>query len=305
MSAPVPSPHRFLGFVQIILASVCFGFLGIFGKLAYNNGIPIGELLTFRFILASIVLWVVLILFRPEWTKISGPQFLISAGLGIFGYALFATLYFKALEGLSVALAALLLFTYPLWVQIIAAFMGEKPTAWQVLCSAIVFCGLVFLLWGQISITSFAAFAYALGGAISYAVYIIVSGRYQSQIRPLTSSLYVTTFSALALMVFHNPSMGRIEEYSLLQSQIIFGLALVSTIVPMTLVLASLQKLKKTEVALLSTLEPVVATLASWLLLGEKLLPLQVIGGILILFGLALRFRERMDPEITGVVPNP
>ncbi len=283
---------RLIGFIEIIAASVCFGFLGIFGKLAFNHGISVGELLTYRFILAAFILWAILLLFKPKWTEISGKQFLISAALGIFGYALFATLYFKAVEGLSVALAALLLYTYPLWVQVIAYLMGEKPTSWQLLCTVIAFIGLIFLLWGQINVGSALAFVSGLGSAIAYAIYIVISGKYQKYIRPMTSSLYIISFAAMALLFFHNPSIERLESFNNTQVNIIFGIAILCTIIPMTLVLGSLQKLKKTEVALLSMLEPLTATIASWALLNEGLSPLQLIGGFLILAGLGLRFRE-------------
>ena len=212
--------------------------------------------------------------------------------MGIFGYALFASLYFKAVEGLSVALAALLLYTYPLWVQLIAFFMGEKPSVWQMMCTGIAFVGLIFLLWGQINVGSALSLMCGLGSAIAYAIYIVISERYQKYIRPMTSSLYIISFSAVALLLFHNPSIQRLESFNTTQANIIFGIAILCTIIPMTLVLGSLQKLKKTEVALLSMLEPVTATLASWALLKEGLTVLQLIGGFLILAGLALRFRE-------------
>ena len=287
---------RLIGFIEIITASICFGFLGIFGKLAFNNGISVGELLTYRFILAAFILWATLLLFKPNWTEISGRQFLISAALGIFGYAMFASLYFKALEGLSVALAALLLYTYPLWVQLIAFIMGERPTPWQLLCTGIAFIGLVFLLWGQINIASAFSFICGLGSAIAYAIYIVLSEKYQKYIRPMTSSLYIISFTAVTLLVFHNPSIQRLESFNTTQVNIIFGIALLCTIIPMTLVLGSLQKLKKTEVALLSMIEPLTATLASWALLHEGLTLLQLMGGFLILAGLGLRFRESSTP---------
>ena len=283
---------RTLGFIEIILASVCFGFLGIFGKLAFLHQISVGELLAYRFVLAACILWACILLFKPKIAEISGRQFLISAGLGIFGYAVFATLYFKALEGLSVALAALLLYTYPLWVQIIAFFTGDRPTPWQLLCTALAFIGLVFLLWGQINIDSAFAFICGLGSAIAYAVYIVISEKHQKYIRPMTSSLYVISFAALALLFFHNPSVEKLESFDVTQGKIIFGIAVLCTIIPLTLVLGSLQKLKKTEVALLSMLEPLTATIASWLLLNEGLSLLQWIGGFLLLAGLGLRFKE-------------
>ena len=286
------SKSRLFGFIEIILASVCFGFLGIFGKLAFNNEISVGELLTYRFILAAFILWACILLFKPKVAEISGKQFLISAGLGIFGYAVFATLYFKAVEGLSVALAALLLYTYPLWVQIIAFFTGDRPTPWQLMCTAIAFMGLVFLLWGQINVGSAFAFICGLGSAMAYAIYITISERHQKYIRPMTSSLYVISFAAVALLFFHSPSIAKLESFNVIQGKIIFGIAVLCTIIPMTLVLGSLQKLKKTEVALISMLEPLTATIASWLILNEGLSPLQWIGGFLILAGLGLRFKK-------------
>ena len=200
---------RLIGFIEIISASICFGFLGIFGKLAFNNGISVGELLTYRFILAAFLLWSALLLFKPKWTEISGKQFLISGALGIFGYALFASLYFKAVEGLSVALAALLLYTYPLWVQLIAFFMGERPSVWQMMCTGIAFTGLIFLLWGQINVSSALGFMCGLGSAIAYAIYIVISEKYQKYIRPMTSSLYIISFGAVALLLFHNPLLKK------------------------------------------------------------------------------------------------
>lgn len=289
------NPQRRLGgFLQITIASVCFGFIGIFGKIAFQQGLSVGELLSYRFILAASLLWMGMILFRPDWTRISWTQFLISAGLGIFGYAFFATLYFKAVEGLSVALAALLLYTYPLWVQLITYFMGEKPSRWQLMCTGLAFGGLLLLLWGQINISSFIALLCGLSSAVAYAAYIVVSGRYQREIRPLTSSLYVITFCALTLTIFHNPSIAKLEEFSTTQALTIFGIAIIGTLIPMTLVLASLQKLKKTEVALFAMLEPVTAAVASWLILGESLNSRQLLGGVLILLGLGLRLREKV-----------
>jgi DME family drug/metabolite transporter len=109
----------------------------------------------------------------------------------------------------------------------------------------------------------------------------------------------------VALLLFHSPQIQHLTSFDRTQAGIIFGMAILCTIVPMTLVLGSLQKLKKTEVALLSMIEPLTATLASWLLLKEGLTPLQLIGGVLILSGLGLRFRESSGQETPSNVPNP
>jgi DME family drug/metabolite transporter len=141
---------QLVGILEISIGSLGFGFLGIFGKLAFQSGLSVGALLTYRFIIAAIVLWLGLFIFRRQKIYLSGSQILISAGLGVLGYAVFATLYFTAIQGMSVGLAALLLYTYPFWVSLLShIFLKEKlnSTQWLLLLGA--FVGVCFLLWGD------------------------------------------------------------------------------------------------------------------------------------------------------------
>ena len=117
---------RTLGILQVTTSGICFGFLGIFGKLASRHDISIGELLSFRFLAAGCLLFVLLALFSPRRLKVSLKELLICAGLGILGYAVFSTLYFYAIHGVSVATASLLLYTYPAWVVLGAALLFRE-----------------------------------------------------------------------------------------------------------------------------------------------------------------------------------
>src|SRR5690606_16163859 len=60
------------------------------------------------------------------------------------------------------------------------------------------------------------------------------------------------------------------------------------TILSMSLFIAGLQKLAAWEVSILSTLEPLTAIVLGALFLSENLSPLQVLGCLIMLFGLAL-----------------
>lgn len=278
------------GRLQIIIASIAFGFLGVFGKMAFEAGMSIGELLSFRFSLAALLLWAWFILFHPSWIKISFYQLLVSALLGVLGYAVFATLYFTAIEGVSIALAAMLLYTYPIWVTIIsAALKHEKVTRndWLALAGATL--GLFILLWGQISVKNASAILAGLGSAICYAIYIVTSGRLQKKIRPLTSSLYVITFSALTLYYWHQPHFPDVLKLSKMGGISVVGTALVCTILPLSLVLAGLQKMRSSEAALLTMIEPITATLLGVFFWQESLSLTQALGGILLLGCLTLK----------------
>ncbi|WP_158320347.1 DMT family transporter [Pseudobdellovibrio exovorus] len=281
--------QQLLGFICVLLAGAGFGFLGIFGRLAFQSGLSVGELLSFRFILASLLMGIGLLLFKPQLLRISKNQFFVCAGLGILGYAVFSTFYFKAIEGISVPLAALLLFTFPVLVNLGAHFIfKERLSIRQWISLSIACVGLGILLWGPLIINSAIAVMFALAAALSYAVYVLVSGRYQKEISPITSSFYVIVFATIALCIFHRPDFGKISTFTAEQFLIISGIALISTIAPLALFLTGIQKLSSSKASIIAMIEPVVAAVAAALLLNEQLSGLQLVGAILVLLALVL-----------------
>ena len=281
--------HQITGFIFVLLSGTGFGFLGIFGRLAFQSGLSVGELLSFRFILASFILSMSLLFLKPQLLKISIQQLATSAALGIFGYAVFSTLYFKSIEGISVPLAALLLFTFPIFVNLGSHFiLKERMTKPQVISLIVASVGLGILLWGPLVINSLAAVIYALLAAITYAVYVLVSGRYQKNIHPISSSLYVIISASLALSLFHQPRLDKISMLSAQQFYIIMGIALVSTIGPLALFLAGLQRLPSSQASIIVMVEPVVAAIAAWFILDEHLTGLQLAGASLVLIAIGL-----------------
>ena len=278
-----------LGFIFVLLAGIGFGFLGIFGRLAFQSGLSVGELLTFRFTLAALLLAAGLAVYKPALLKLPLKQVLISAALGIFGYAVFSTLYFKSIEGISVPLAALLLFTFPLFVNLGSHFiLKERMTRLQILSLLIACVGLGILLWGPLVVESFTAVIFGITAAVTYSIYVLVSGRVQKNVHPLSSSLYVIASSALALFCFHQPDFAKVTTLSTHQMLIIAGIALFSTIGPLALFLAGLQRLSSSKASIVVMIEPVVATAAACLLLNENLTATQLFGSLLVMISLAM-----------------
>ncbi len=282
------SPHL-RGTIEISVASVGFGFLGVFGKIAFEHGLSVGELLSYRFLLAGLLLWIFMLLLRPSWIALTRKQILIASALGVFGYGLFSTLYFWAIEGVSITLASLLLYTYPFWVNVFSHFFTQdKISRDEALCLLAGSAGLVMLLWGQIDVRNVLAIIAGLASGISYAIYVMVSGRYQKNVRPISSTLYVITAGALALILFHKPKLENIPHLTQVQLLCIAGLALVCTIMPLTLELSALQKVKSSVVALIMMIEPITAAILGTLIFGERLSGLQLLGAAIVLGALTV-----------------
>lgn len=283
-----------IGFIYVLLAGVGFGFLGIFARMAYQRGISVGELLTWRFALASLILWLFLLIFRPNLVKLPIKQILISIALGCFGYSVFSTLYFMAIQGISVSLAALLLFTFPIFVNLGAHFiLKDKLKSRQVFSLLLATVGIGILVWGPLFVHSFQSVAYALLAAVAYAIYVLASGRYQQGVKPISSSLYVITSAAITLFIFHGPSIHRLAYFSRDSLLIILGLATVCTVAPLTFFLTGLQKLSSSKASIVVMVEPVVAALAGWFFLNERLSFSQAIGAVLVILALLLNIRSR------------
>ena len=100
---------RKIGILQILLSGFCFGFLGIFGKAAYSRGLTPGEFLSLRYLIGAVMLFVALTIWRRSALQMSWRRALICLSLGVFGYAVFSSCYFVALQGLSASLTVLLL----------------------------------------------------------------------------------------------------------------------------------------------------------------------------------------------------
>lgn len=281
--------QQFTGIICVILAGIGFGFLGIFGRLAFDSGVTVGELLTFRFTLASLMLFLGLLVYKKSLIRLNLKQILISAALGSGGYAVFSTLYFKSIQGLSVSLAALLLFTFPIFVNLGSHFILKQRMTQKQFFSLILAClGISILLWGPVFFDSMVFIIYALAAAVAYSIYVLVSGQTQQNVHPLSSSLYVITAAAITLALFHQPDFSRLMQFTSQQMFYIFGLSIICTILPLTLFLIGLQHLPSSQASILVMIEPVVAALAAWLVLGEKLKPLQYFGMALVFVALIL-----------------
>jgi DME family drug/metabolite transporter len=283
------SSDRAIGRVEILLSAIGYGFIGIFGKRAFAAGLAPGEYLTMRFALAAGLLWCFALVARRAELRVTRRQLAACAALGVFGYALFTTLYFHALRGLSASLTSLLLYTFPVIVTIAAWALFKEPIGWRRgLALPVVSAGLVLLLWGDLAVTDWGAVGLALLSALFYSTYILASSRLLHGMDSLVAGLYIMTAAAVALAVVDAPSPQLIASLDRPAWNAIVGIALVSTLAPLVLFLRGLKRLTNAEASILSLLEPVTTVVAAAALLGERLAPVQIAGGALVIVALAL-----------------
>ena len=278
-----------VGYFQVILSGVFFGFFGTFGKIAYQKNILPGELLGLRFLTSAIIFGLLLSIFKKESFKMSLNESFISLALGIFGYAVFSSCYFFALQGVSASLTVLLLYTYPIVVTIGARIFFKEHIGFKGIIALIISTvGMIALAWGEWDISGSSFIFYGLASSFFYAIYILISRKTLDRVNFLGSSFYVQLGAGLVLCSIHFKSLDRPIEILTQNSCLVIGMAIICSLFPLTLFLAGLQKLSAPETSILSTTEALFGVLIASLYLKERMSLLQILGGLLVIIGAVL-----------------
>ena len=263
----------------IIVSAIAFGAMAIFARHAYAAGADVLGVLLARFLIAGLVLGAVMLVARKRWPR--GRPLAAAIGMGAVGYAGQAACYFTALNHASAGLVALLLYAYPTLVCILAAaFLEERLSPRIVALLGVSFVGIALTLGGGHGTPI--GFALSLAAALIYSVYIIVGARELKGTEALASTTVICLSAAATMLVaslFLEPSFPA-EAMGWIPLALI---ALVSTVLAILTFFAGLKRVGPAAASIGSTLEPVVTVVLAWLVLGEAIAPVQLVGGALVL----------------------
>ncbi len=293
MMAAVP------GVLLCLASAIAFGAMGIFGKLAYGEGVTVGTLLAVRFGLAAILFWALVAATR-SWRRPTRRDAGRALALGAFGYSLQAGLFFVALDRMDASLLSLLLYTFPAMVAVAAVVLGReqwsrRTVAALVLASA----GLVLVLGGAGRLDGVGVLL-GLAAAATYTTYILSSQGVAGRLHPLVLSALVCTGAAASLTT-GTLVVGDLHPIAVTATgwSWLAGIAVISTVAAVGLFFAGLSRVGPTRASILSTIEPVTTVTLAFLVFGEALQPLQLMGGLLVLGAVAaltVRFPPRREP---------
>lgn len=278
-----------MGPLLCLLSAACFGAMAIFGKLAYDARVDLGDLLLLRFALAAALLLAVA---RATGALRGLPRRSIAAGLamGGIGYATQSGLFFGALERMDASLLALILYVYPALVTIAAIALGrERASTRRITALLIASAGTTLVLGGATSgaLDPLGA-AMGLGAALAYTIYIIAGDRVGTRISPIALAALVCTGAtctfAIASAVRGGPRLG----FEPAGWTWVVAVALVSTVGAILLFFAGMAQVGPSATSILSTLEPVVTVALAAATFGESLGPIQLLGGTLVLSAAAV-----------------
>ncbi len=280
------------GYIFIILAASCWGFIGIFSSLAFAEGVGPMEVAFWRALIAWLFFGSQAIV-RKE-THLVKKDILLLTVFGFLGISLFYISYQYAVKTGGAAFASVLLYTAPAWVVVCSYFIyKEKLNANKIVAVLLVIAG-VFLIsrtGGNSSGGATLGLVAILSGLMSgfcYSLYYTIGKYFSSRYSSANLFLYVLPIGAAGILPFVEFSHKSPVAWASL-----IAVALISTFIANHCYYLGLKYLEAGKASIVATLEPVVAAVAAYIILGEYFTGLGYVGAAMIIVAVILTIYKK------------
>jgi drug/metabolite transporter (DMT)-like permease len=272
--------------ILVFLGGCSYGVVSTFVKLAYRQGFVVSEVTGVQYFCGAMLLWL-LACFVPRinmTVKQSGTLLVSGMPMGLTGI-----FYNNALGYINASFAIILLLQFT-WINVVLKYMidREVPDRKNIIAITVILLG-SSLAAGVLETGiafSWAGIVWGLLAAVSFAVFIYVSGRSGGFIHPVYKSAMMTSGAALLVFVLMPPVF--LFNGALANGLLHYGLltGLFGSLIPPVLFNAGMPRVGGLG-NILSASELPMAVLMSALVLHETVGFLQWIGVLVILSGIA------------------
>lgn len=272
------------GYLFVIIAVCGWATIGLFYRVLIERWAFEREVIVaYRAGLAAVLLLVGLAWRRPQLLRVQWRDLPFFVGFGVLCVAGFYLIYIRAVQAGSVAQAAVLLYTAPFWIMGWSVLReGERLTMRKVaaLLVAFVGCALVAGAYDRSQLRgNIGAIGWGLVSGLAYAVYSL---GLRHGTRRGYSSWTVVTYTLLVgalVLCMVAPLEGLVRVWGLPQSwPYLLGTTVITSLIAPIAYTLSLTLLPASTAAIIATLEPVLAGVLAWLVLGERLALPQWLG---------------------------
>lgn len=286
------------GFFISLSGAILFSTKAIFVKLAFQTTrVDAITLLSLRmlFSLPFYLFAAWLVTKKENIQPLSKKDWWLIGLLGIFGYYLSSYFDFIGLQYVSAGLERLILFLYPTFAVLINTFIFKtKLGKVQVVALLLTYLGIGIAYFGEWQTDTsnpgfyFGSFMIFLC-AVTYSFYLVGTGRMVQRVGVTRYTAYAMLAATAGIfvnfLVTHSvqsiPFSVRLTGYGL-------ALAIVATVLPSFLMSNGMKRIGSNNVSIITSIGPVSTILQAHFFLGERILPAQIAGTILVIAGVIL-----------------
>ena len=279
-------------YLFILLAASLWGCIGLFLKLLTAAGLSSMQCVAVRCTTAAVLYFLWLLLTDRSALRLRPHDCIYFIGTGILSVVFFNWCYFNTIHHSSMSVAAVLLYTAPVFVMLMsAAVFHEAITPIKLLALVLTFLGCMLvtglLPLGSTSI-SLQTILYGLGSGFGYALYTIFGKFALQKYSSATVSFYTFLFAAGGAL----PLSGLLNTPQILLDWRVLagglGIGIFCCILPYLFYTEGLLHAEAGKAAILATAEPFVAALLGVLVFREVLTPFKLLGMAAILGAIIL-----------------
>lgn len=292
--------------LSVLMGAICYGILSTIVVTAYGEGYVLGEVVGSQLFIGCILAWglVLFTKWREKRKKSSKADidstpisqltwkqriFLMAAGAPT---AVTGLLYYESLRYIPNSLAIILLFQFT-WIGVLihAISQRKRPNGIVLLTLVILFGGTLLaagIMEQGLSRFNWVGVGLGLLSAVSYSVFILISGKAVPSVHPAYRSGWMITGGMLLVFALFPPHF--LINGDLWSDLMLFGLLLgfFGAFIPPVLFAVGVPHIGEGMTGILGASELPVAVLLSSVVLHEHVSMLQWTGVVLVMLGVAL-----------------
>ena len=285
--------ERLHGVLAVAAAASTWGTLGLFAKILYAQGVSFESLVAVR----ASVGWLAVIGFllatkEARSLRVARRDLAFLVPLGLVGIGFFYLLYFYTVRESTVGTAAILLYSAPAFVVILARLFLKEPLNAAKVFALLLTVGGIFLVVGayapaNLEVSPKILLTGLLSG-LTYGLYAIFGRPLAGHLSPAVILSYALAFGSALLIVAALPTLDTLIRLPAGSYLLLLMLSVVHTALAFALYTFGIRHLGAGRAAIVATIEPVVAGVLGVTLLGEELTALKALGALLVLAGAVL-----------------
>lgn len=277
--------NRAKGILLTVFAATSFGFIPLFAKIAFANGLNPYTFSLFRSLFASIGLFILLKIRKIDYT-LEKEQCITLFKVSLIGYSLAMLTLSLSYNYMSTGLATTIHFFYPVVVMAcLIFFYNEKIDKRKIFSLILSLAGMYFLVgFDSLGSTSITGVLLSLFSGFFYAYYILIVAHGNIiEINSFVLIFYISLFNSYILFAI-SIFMGKLEiSYTFKGIVSTVLVALIANLIGMVSFKAGIKSIGPSTAAILSTFEPITSLILGILIFREILSWYHIVGCILII----------------------
>lgn len=280
--------------IFILLSGIIWGCTGPYVRTLSGFGLESIEIAAIRCLTSALAMLIGILIFQRKYLRIRLKDWWVFAGTGILSVTFYYCCYFTTIMLTSLSIAAVLLYTSPIFVMILSSiFFSERITKKKLSALILTILGCVFasgVLTGH-SELSFIGIGVGLCSGFGYALYSVFSRAALNRgYSSFTITFYTMLLAGLCLTMLSDGAHALSCVQNMDGNSLLFmvAISLLVTLAPFLSYTAGLKYVETGKAAVIVAIEPVTAAILGVTVYHERMTPSIFLGMMLVLAAIVL-----------------